>query len=712
MSANQDTHNKDAGLASIILAAVINTTTRLQGGVIDRLRLHESVVKNEELIQATNASNWKNVFNTVATGAGIASVDFQSNADPARLPAVSWTTEHGWIVIRAKAPTGDWLIERHGVLIKKSSVDDLPVGRLVFAEIDKGEDGEPVKRLFKNIFLGHKNTFFEAAIAGALINILALASSLFSMQVYDRVIPTQGYSTLSILTLGVLIAIIFEFIFKIVRSYLTDHTIIEIDKNLSRVIFSRLLNIRLDQLPSTVGTLSSQIRGYETIRAFLSASSFYLLIDAPFGLVFIFLIGLIAGPYVALVPLVFLLISISIGIAMRNQIDFHAKKATAATNLKTGLLVEVIEGAETIKAGGGGWTILSRWLDVVQESLHHESSNRNISEKSGYFAAVLQQLSYVGLVAVGAYFAAEGNLTMGSLIACSILSGRALGPIAQIPGLMTQKAHAKAALDGLEKVFALEIDNQKVERPIIPETIHGHYRLEQVRFAYPGSPQALAIPLLNIKPGEKIGVIGHIGSGKSTLLRLLTGMYQSSEGRILLDGLDIEQISRPIMSEKIGYLQQDHRLFSGTLRQNILIGIPDPGDEALRNVMARTGLLAAITNHPKGLDMVIAEGGKGLSGGQRQLLALTRLFLSNPSVWLLDEPTASMDDQVERRCIQMLKESFRPEHTALIVTHKPILLSLVDRLLVVANHQIVIDGPRDEVINKLQENARQQQAAA
>jgi ATP-binding cassette subfamily C protein LapB len=189
-------------------------------------------------------------------------------------------------------------------------------------------------------------------------------------------------------------------------------------------------------------------------------------------------------------------------------------------------------------------------------------------------------------------------------------------------------------------------------------------------------------------------------------------MYQSSEGRILLDGLDIEQISRPIMAEKIGYLQQDHRLFSGTLRQNILIGIPDPGDEALRNVMARTGLLAAITNHPKGLDMVIAEGGKGLSGGQRQLLALTRLFLSNPSVWLLDEPTASMDDQVERRCIQMLKESFRPEHTALIVTHKPILLSLVDRLLVVANHQIVIDGPRDEVINKLQENARQQQAAA
>jgi len=233
-----------------------------------------------------------------------------------------------------------------------------------------------------------------------------------------------------------------------------------------------------------------------------------------------------------------------------------------------------------------------------------------------------------------------------------------------------------------------------------------------VRFAYPGAPQALSIQQLAIKPGEKVGVIGHIGSGKSTLLRLLTGMYQANEGRILLDGLDIDQISRNLLADKIAYLQQEHRLFNGTLRQNLLVGIPDPGDEAIRNAAARTGLMAAITNHPKGLELMIAEGGKGLSGGQRQLVALTRLLLSNPTVWLLDEPTASMDEQTEQRWLQVLRQAIKPEHTLVLVTHKPTLLSLVSRLIVVANQQIVLDGPRDQVIAQLNENAKKQQESA
>jgi ATP-binding cassette subfamily C protein LapB len=351
-------------------------------------------------------------------------------------------------------------------------------------------------------------------------------------------------------------------------------------------------------------------------------------------------------------------------------------------------------------------------LDVVEESIKHELANRNISEKSGYFAAVLQQISYVGMVGVGAYIAAEGNLTIGSLIACSILSGRALAPIAQIPSLMTQLAHAKAALDGLEKLYKLETDNYKVDRPLVPNQIHGQYSLERVRFSYPGAPQALSIPNLVIQKGEKLGVIGHIGSGKSTLLRLLTGMYQATEGRILLDDLDIDQISRPLLAEKIGYLQQEHRLFNGTLRQNLLVGITDPGDEVIRNAAARTGLLAVITSHPKGLDLMIAEGGKGLSGGQRQLVALTRVLLSHPTVWLLDEPTASMDEQTELRCLQVLKQSIQAEHTLVLVTHKLSLLSLVNRLVVISNHQVVLDGPKDQVIAQIQEIAKKEQAAA
>ena len=698
-----------ANAAAMALAGVINTASRLQGRVVDRLQLHHAIGQHQALLGQTNESNWRDHFKAVSLDAGAEAIDWQDQPDPARLPAITWLPEQGWVLVRAQSPTGDWLIDCQGKLFQKSSAEALPVGRLILPEGNADADKNPVRSLFKRAFLAHKKIFIEGAVAGALINLLALGTSLYSMQVYDRVIPTQGYATLGVLTLGVGIAVIFELVFKVIRSYLMEHAVTDIDSRLSRDIFSRLLQVRLDQLPGTVGSLSSQLRGYETIRTFLSSTTFYVLIDAPFGIFFILLIAIIGGPFVALVPLVFLVFSIAIGITLRKKIDYHAKQATAATNLKTGLLVEAIEGAETIKSGGGGWGTLSRWLDVVDESIQHELVNRSISEKSGYFAAVLQQLSYVGLVGVGAYFAAEGNLTMGSLIACSILGGRALGPIAQIPGLMTQRAHAKAALEGLEKVFALETDNHGVERPLVPEQIHGHYNIERVRFAYPGAPQALSVQQLQIQPGEKIGVIGHIGSGKSTLLRLLTGMYQANEGRILLDGLDIDQISRGLLADKIGYLQQEHRLFNGTLRQNLLVGIPDPGDEAIRNAAARTGLLAAITNHPKGLELMIAEGGKGLSGGQRQLVALTRLLLSNPRIWLLDEPTATMDEQTEQRCLQALHQTIKPEHTLVLVTHKPALLGMVTRLIVMGNQQIVLDGPRDQVISKLKEAAKNQQ---
>ena len=704
--------NQSLDELAIGLAAVMNSASKLQGKTLDRLQLHHAISKHQSQLNDVNETNWAKFFELIALESGAQSLDYFDQPDPARLPAISWISEYGWILVRGQTPSGDWLIDCQGKSIQYSASNPLPVARMIFSDQGSEENGSPVKNIFKRVFLKHKNIFLEGAVAGAFINLLALGTSLYSMQVYDRVIPTQGYATLWVLTFGVGVAVLFEMLFKVIRSYLMDHAVTDIDSRLSREIFGRLLQVRLDQLPGSVGSLSSQIRGYETIRAFLSSSTFYVLIDAPFGIIFVIIIGLIGGPLVALVPLVFLIFSLAIGLVMRDKIDHHAKQATAATNLKTGLLVEAIEGAETIKSGGGGWNVLSRWLDVVDESIKHDLVNRSISEKSSYFAALLQQLSYIGLVGVGAYYTAEGHLTMGALIACSILSGRALAPIAQIPGLMTQRAHAKAALDGLEKVFALEVDNHQVERPLVPENIFGHYSIERVRFSYLGSPQALTIQNLNIKPGEKIGVIGPIGSGKSTLLRLLTGMYQANEGRILLDGLDIDQIGRALLTDKIGYLQQDHRLFSGTLRQNLLIGIPDPGDEVIRNASARTGLLPAIKNHPKGLDLMIAEGGKGLSGGQRQLVALTRLLLSNPSVWLLDEPTASMDEQTEQRCILAIRQSVQPEHTMVLVTHKASMLSLVNRLIVIGQQKIILDGPRDEVLLKLKENAQKQQEAS
>jgi len=695
------------------LAWAVSTIARVQGKTVDRLRLHQAISDHQAALAALVQTKvgvahlWQNAARSILTSAGVDAIEVQAQPDAARLPALTWIPGAGWAIVRALSPQNQWLVDLQGILRAVPTDQPLPCVRLILPEGNTDETKQPARRMIRAEFVKQKPTIIEAGLAGVLINLLALAVSLYSMQVYDRVIPTQGYATLAVLTLGVAIALLFDIVIKFARSHLMESAITQMDSSLSRQIFARFLNVRLDQLPGSVGSLSAQLRGYETIRGFLSAGTFYVFVDAPFGLFFILMIALVGSPIVALVPLAFLLLALAFGFVMRDKIDAHAAKSTEATNKKTGIVVETIEGAETIKSGGGSWNALSKWIDTNDEALFHDMALRSISEKSNYLSGMLQQVSYICLIAAGAYIAAEGQMTMGALIASTILSGRAMGPVTQIPGLMVQAAHAKAALKNLERVFALESDNHAVERPLLPESIRGHYHLERVRYAYPGAPKALSVQNLVVLPGEKIGVIGPIGSGKSTLLRILTGMHQAGEGRVLLDGLDIDQISRQFMSERIGYLQQDHRLFSGTLRENLLIGIPDPGDDVIRNVAEQTGLLAVIANHPKGLDLMIAEGGKGLSGGQKQLVAFTRLLLSKPNVWLLDEPTASMDSATELRSMAALKGNLRLEDTLVLVTHKSNLLGMTNRIIVIAQHQIIMDGPRDEVLKKLSAAAMQ-----
>lgn len=703
---------------SMSVAWAISLCTRLQGKEIDRLRLHDAINQKQielSLLASLELSQpevddekvplpqnvWQEALKAVALTAGLEAVEFLDEPDPARLPVLTWVEGIGWGVVRALTPQNSWFVEVDGKALQAQANKPLPCARLTAKRETAGATKKAAYRLFLDQLRDQKKIFTEASVASVLMNLLALFTSLYSMQVYDRVIPTQGYSTLLVLTLGVTLALLFDIVIKVARSHLLEHATKEMDSNLSRAIFSRLLNVRMDQLPSSVGSLSAQLRGYETIRSFLSTATFYLFIDLPFGILFIIMIALIGSPIAALVPLFFLLLAVAFGVVMRGKIDEHAKQGTAATNQKTGLLVEAIEGAETIKSGAGNWNVLSKWIDTNNEAMFHEMALKRISDKSAYVSGFLQQASYIALIGVGGYLAAEGHLTMGALIACSILSGRALAPVGQIPGLIVQGAHSRAALELLEKVYELESDNHDIKRPLIPAKLDGAYELERVRFSYSSSPKALTVKQLSIKPGEKIGIIGPIGSGKSTLLRLLSGMYRPNEGRVVLDGLDIDQLSRHFLGEKIGYLQQDHRLFSGTLRENLLIGVVDPGDDVIKQAAQKTGLLTVIANHPKGLDLIIAEGGKGLSGGQRQLVALTRLLISHPYIWLLDEPTASMDSGTEQLCLNTLKESIRPENTLVLVTHKPNLLALVDRLIIVANHQIVMDGPRDEILRKL-----------
>jgi ATP-binding cassette subfamily C protein LapB len=354
--------------------------------------------------------------------------------------------------------------------------------------------------------------------------------------------------------------------------------------------------------------------------------------------------------------------------------------------------------------------MLSRWMKTTDDARDNDLQMRNVSEHSQHLAASLQQVSYTLLVAGGALMVSRGEITQGALIACSILSGRVLTPVSAIPGLLVQWAHAKAALQGLDRLWALQDDHHGQEQPVVVGGIRGEYKFEGVVSNY-GAKKALSVPALSIRPGEKIGILGPIGAGKTTLLRLLSGMYKPQEGRILLDDVDIAHLSKPLLAENLGYVQQDGRLFAGTLRDNLILGQLDPGDDVILETARKTGLLqAVIAANPKGLQQEIFEGGTGLSGGQRQLVNLTRAFLRKPKIWLLDEPTASMDRALEQQVTQALRAAIGPLDTLVLVTHKGEMLELVDRVMVVANQQLVLDGPKAQVLQKLQTPPPQPQA--
>lgn len=549
-------------------------------------------------------------------------------------------------------------------------------------------------------FALEKSALLQAALTGAMINLVALASSLYSMQVYDRVVPTGASQTLWVLTIGVLAAATFELLAKWSRSSLYDHVIDQVDRKLARSVYAKFLAIRLDQMPTRVGALAAQLRGYETVRQFLSSVVTHTLVDAPFALLFTACLVAIGG-WLALIPVVFLGVSVLVGLWSRRRMEALSQGAQQASYLKTGLLVESIEGAEVIKSGQSGWRMLSRWTEASDQSRRDDSRMRKMGEHNLYIINAMQQLAYVALVASGALLVSKGELSMGALIACSILSSRILAPVAQLPGQINQWAQAKSALQSLDQLWQLQDDHAGLTQAIVPETVQGHYRFKDVSFAH-GQQNALTIAQLDIQPGQKIGILGPVGSGKTTLLRLLSGMYKPQKGTITLDGIDLSHISKPLLSEHIGYLPQDGRLFAGSLRENLILGLPDPGDSAVLEAAQETGLLASvIQTHPQGLSQPIHEGGTGLSGGQRQLVNLTRVVLRRPRIWLLDEPTASMDSAHEQRVIQTLRRNMRTQDSTFIVTHKTELLQLTERLIVIAKHQIVIDGPREQVLAQL-----------
>ena len=685
------------------MLACLSKLAQLQREVVDKVVLQEAV--SELNVEATPFQQIKQLCRHLEG----ATVEFIKTPDASKMPALLYDQDGNWALVRGLNSRGQWVLEYYNE--ETSGWEEQELADLVGLSLAKislappfSASKSPVYKLIKREVFSHHRVLLEALLGSVTINIVALASAFYTMQVYDRVVPTAATQTLLVLTLGVAIAVLYEWGAKHFRARLFERLVDAVDQRLARSVYMRFLAVRMDQLPPSVGSLAAQMKGYETVRGFLTTVTSHILIDAPFALAYVFVLYLIAGN-LALIPFGFFVLSILVGNFYRKRIDALSNDVNHAVNYKTGLLVESVEGAETIKSGQGGWRMLSRWMNTTDAARGYELEMRHIQENSQHMIAAFQQASYVALVASGALLISSGELTMGSLIACSILSGRILAPVASIPNTLQQWAHTKSAIKSLDALWKLDDDHAGTEHPLVPEKISGRYEFKEVVSLY-GEKTALSVSSLKINAGEKIAVLGPVGSGKTTLLRLLSGMYKPQQGSVFLDDMDLSHISKPILADNMGYLQQEGRLFAGTLRDNLTLGLLDPGDDRILHAAKLTGLFdSVVATNPQGMQQVIHEGGQGLSGGQRQLVNLTRVFLREPSIWLLDEPTASMDAGTEAKVIAAFNENLDASQTFILVTHKMEMLKLVDRIIVIANQQVVMDGPKQLVLERLKQNS-------
>lgn len=572
------------------------------------------------------------------------------------------------------------------------------------------------KAWFWKVIWRFRRYYYQVILATFIINFLALVSSLYVMNVYDRVIPNQNYNTLWVLSIGVVIAIFFEFIAKTIRAHLTDIAGKKADLIISAALFRRVMALDLEQRPASAGSYASNLRDFESVREFMTSASLLVLVDIPFLLLFVSVIGMIAGK-VALVPLVIIPTVIIIGLLVQPFLAKHINESMRESSQRQGLAVEAIEGIETLKANNAASWAQQRWDAYTAKTAASSIKVKDWSNFVVHFSVGMQQLNTVFLVVVGTYLIHSpepaNRISMGALIASVILSGRALAPLAQVAGLATRFQQAMVALKGVNSIIERKIDRDPSRNYVTLNPLQGTVQFSNVAYAYQAdAPTALQNINITIKAGEKVGILGRIGSGKTTLLNLASGLYEPKIGNVTLDDVDMRQIDPNFLRNQVVMLAQNPRLFLGTLRENLEMSRMDDfsGDQVLLDALRRFGLDKIIRNHPRGLDMPLGENGMGLSGGQKQIIALARLTLKNPRVVLLDEPTTGLDQGTEIQVLQALAQWCR-QRTMVVVTHRPQVLQIVDRIIVIDNGQVAVDGPRDAVLQHLLQNEQKKQQA-
>ena len=569
------------------------------------------------------------------------------------------------------------------------------------------------KQLYKDHWfwgpvLKNKKLYIQVMVASAFINVFALFSAFYIMVVYDRVIPNNAIDSLIALTVGILVIVAFDFVMKVLRGLYTDKASALVDIEVSDNMFDRISrNEQLINQPT--GSVSAVVKEFDSLKDFIASASFVAFVDLPFIVLFLFVLYGIGGP-VAAVPAVIVIVVIIAGLIIQPVIRKLSFNAAQDGQSKQSVIVEVLSGMETLKTLPGINMLRDRWVDSVDRQGITSAKSKFWSQLTANFSQSGQQLSQVGIVVYGVFLIADGTLTMGSLIACVILSGRTLAPLGQVSNLLGRFNQAVTAYVNFGQLMQQPVKELGRANQVRVDKTKGAITITNASLTYPEQKEAV-IKQLNLKlfAGEKIAIVGKIGSGKTSILRLISGLYDSNEGSIKIDNHDISHMHPDDVRKHIGVVMQTPMLFSGTLKENLLMGNPDATDDQMIAAAKIANVDEIASNLPDGYETLLTEGGKGLSGGQRQAICIARAFVGDPQIIIMDEPSSAMDNGSEQQLLKDLQVRLK-DKTLILITHRGTLLSLVDRVVVFDSGRIIADGPKDKVLQAATQQAQKQQA--
>ncbi len=561
---------------------------------------------------------------------------------------------------------------------------------------------------FWRVVLQFKENYAHIAVSAFLVNMIALAFPLFTMAIYDRVLPNFAVSSLVALSSGVVVAYIFDVVIRVSRSRMIDMTGKQADVVLASRIFEQIMNLKLSAKPIDIGVLANQIRDFDVVREFFTSTTMIAFADLMFSFLFILVMILVGGP-LALVPIVMLPIVLAIGLFVQKPLDRAVRNLQAESSARHGILIEGIAGLETIKALGAEGRMQYKWERSVAAAARSGEDVHILTSTALTLSGSVQQFAQLIMYVWGVMLVMSNSLSVGALVASTILAGRVLSPVSNIVAMLSRGAQTLVALRALDRIMNLPVE--RPENKIFTERSirDGSVAFEKVTFTYPEARMsALQDVSFVIAPGERVGIIGKIGSGKTTVGRLLSALYEPEGGRIRIDGIDLRQYDPVDIRKSIGFVQQDVDLFHGSLRENIILGKPDATDEDIVTACRLAGVDDFVANHPEGYDLPVTEGGRSLSGGQRQSIALARILIRKPKILFMDEPTSALDMKSEQDFCLRLDRLLGRDTTFIVSTHRVSLLHFVERLIVFDGGRVVVDGPKDAVLKALESSVRQE----